>query len=197
MSTSTGEDFVAPSTAGKPPVPTGSFGFGRFLLIQSPYIIMLMLALGGIAYRAFIGHPIIGYWMFLMPVFGVLCIIAGLRHVQSRKEGVQLVVMQVVQWTAFLVALFVLSLGPVRSMLDDDAAALLQLMMLALATFLAGLSTRSWRITLVGCILLVAVPVISWIDMSATLVFVGFLILLVVLAVSWMIERRIARRLAA
>ncbi len=193
MVASTADGFVAPAAAER----SGSFGFLRFLLIEFPYILMLVMALGGIAYRAFIGHPIIGYWMFLMPVFCVLCIIGGLRHKKSRKEVVDLFWMQILQWSVFLLGIYVLTLGPVRAMLDDDAAALLQLTMLAVATFLAGLNTRSWRICVVGCILLAAVPVISWIDMSTTLIVVSLVTLVVVVGLLWMVERRIARRLAA
>ena len=139
MGTSTAGGMVAGPAAGQPPARPRPFGFARFLLFQSPYILMLLLVLGGITYRAFIGHPIVGYWIMLMPAFCVLCIIGGLRHTKSTKEIVELVLTQVVQWAVFLAALFVLTLGPVRSMLDDDAAALLQLTMLAVATILAGI----------------------------------------------------------
>ena len=197
MGTSTAGGMVAGPAAGQPPARPRPFGFARFLLFQSPYILMLLLVLGGITYRAFIGHPIVGYWIMLMPAFCVLCIIGGLRHTKSTKEIVELVLTQVVQWAVFLAALFVLTLGPVRSMLDDDAAALLQLTMLAVATILAGMTARSWRVALVGLLLLVAVPVISWIDMSTSLIFVGMVTLVIVVVIFWVTERRLFRRQAA
>jgi hypothetical protein len=196
MVASTADSFSVGPPAEHQPARSGSFGIGRFLVIESPYILMLMMALGGIAYRGFIGHPILGYWVFLMPVFALLCIVGGLRHTQSSKEVIDLLWMQVLQWSAFLLAMYVLTLRPVKGALDDNAMALLQLMMLALGTFVAGVSTRSWRVGLVGFILLVAVPVVSWIDMSATLIIISLVTLLVALGLFWMVERRIARRLA-
>ena len=197
MVASTVGGFAATPTTRQQTGQAGSFGIGRFLLVESPYLLMLLMALGGIAYRGFIGHPILGYWVFLMPVFGILCVIGGLRHTQSAKEVVDLVWMQTLQWTAFLAGMYVLTLGPVKGTLDDNAAALLQLMMLALGTFVAGVSTRSWRVGVVGFILLIAVPVVSWIDMSGTLIGMGAITLLIVVGLFWVVERRIARRLAA
>jgi hypothetical protein len=197
MGASNADRFVVSPPAEQQPSQSPSFGVGHFLLIESPYILMLMMALGGIAYRGFVGHPILGYWVFLMPVFGVLCIVGGLRHTGSTKEVVDLVWMQALQWSAFLVGMYVLTLRPVRGTLDDNAAALLQLMMLALGTFVAGVSTRSWRVSVVGFVLLVAVPVVSWIEMSSTLIVLSLVTLLIVVGLLWMAEHRIARRLSA
>jgi hypothetical protein len=155
---------------------------------------MLTMALGGIAYRGFVGHPILGYWVFLMPIFGLLCIVGGLRHTHSTKEVVDLVWMQILHWSAFLTGMYILTLTPVQSTLDDNATALLQLMMLALGTFVAGVSTRSWHVGVVGIVLLLAVPVVSWIEMSSVLIVLSLVALLLVVGLLWKAERRIVGR---
>ncbi len=196
MVASTVDDFTVTPQAERPPTHNRLSGIGRFLLMDSPYILMLVMALGGIGYRGFVGHPILGYWVVLMPVFALLCIVGGVRHTQSTREVVDLVWMQLLQWTAFLLSMYVLTLKPVQGALDDNAVALLQLMILALGTFVAGVNTRSWRICLVGFVLLVAVPVVSWVDMSSTLIVMSLVTLVIVVALFWTIERRIARRIA-
>jgi hypothetical protein len=188
------EGYVATPTPEQQTTRTDSVGIGRFLVRESPYILMSMMALGGIAYRGFVGHPILGYWVFLMPIFGVLCIVGGLRHTHSGKEVADLLWMQILHWSALLTGMYILTFTSVRSTLDDNAAALLQLMVLALGTFLAGVSTRSWRVGVVGIVLLLAVPVVSWIEVSSALIVMSLVALLLVVGLLWMGERRIVGR---
>ena len=193
MVSSTAEGIVAVPPVEQTSAHRESVGIGRFLFRESPYILMLLMALGGIAYRGFLGQPILGYWVFLMPVFGLLCIVGGLRHTNSAKEVVDLVWMQILHWSAFLAGMYILTFTPVRATLDDNAAALLQLMMLALGTFVAGVSTRSWRIAVVGFVLLVAVPIVGWIQVSSTLIVLSLVALLLVVGLLWMAERSLVR----
>lgn len=197
MGASAADGILHSSPAMQPPGRTGAAGFGRFLLTESPYILILIMALGGIGYSSFVGQPILGYWLLLAPAFAVLCVIGGLRHTHSTHEVVDLVWTQVLQWSAFVLAMYVLTVAPFRVAVSGNATALLQLMMLALGTFVSGVNTRSWRIGLVGIILLLAVPVVSWIELSSTLFVLGLgIILLVVLGLFWIVERRISKRAA-
>ena len=49
-----------------------------WLLHDSPYITMLLLALAGVILRL----PS-GYWLLLTPLFGVICVVAGWRRFES------------------------------------------------------------------------------------------------------------------
>jgi hypothetical protein len=102
--------------------------------------------------------------------------------------------MQGLQWFGFLAAMYILTLAPVRGTLNDNSIALMQLMMLALGTFVSGVNIRSWRIGIVGVILLFFVPIVGWIDLSSTLIILGMMTLLIVLGLFWAVERRVARR---
>jgi hypothetical protein len=155
------------------------------------------MGLLGIGYRAFVGHPILGYWLFLTPVYALLCLIAGFRHVRNKQEGVDLVWTQLLHWGAFLVAMYVVTVSTVRGTLDDNSVALLQLSMVALAVFLAGVHAHSWRLCVVGVVLGLAVPAVAWVNQSA--VFIGMIatVAVLVVAVFWFTQRRYARRSAA
>jgi hypothetical protein len=66
-----------------------SGGFARWLLADSPYILMLLLPLAGVTFRL----PV-GYWVSLIPIFGAICIVAGWRRLESRDARLKLIVMQ-------------------------------------------------------------------------------------------------------
>src|ERR1700676_2443488 len=50
---------------------------GSFLLRELPYVVVLILTLVGVAYASFSRQSMVGYWEFLAPVIGLLCIILG------------------------------------------------------------------------------------------------------------------------
>ena len=62
-----------------------------------------------------------------------------------------------------------LYLPEVRGVLNDNAAGLTLLTVLALSTFLAGLHTGAWRIVVVGIVLALGVPAAAWLEQSALL----------------------------
>jgi hypothetical protein len=62
-------------------------------------------------------------------------------------------------------------------MLNVDATGLAILMLLALGTFIAGVHTFDWQVSLLGAAMALCVPGIAWIERSA------FLVLLIVIAV--------------
>ena len=59
--------------------------FLRWLVHDSPYITMLLLALAGVIFRL----PV-SYWVILMPVFGVISVAAGLPHFVTRNARLEL-----------------------------------------------------------------------------------------------------------
>jgi hypothetical protein len=73
--------------------------------------------------------------------------------------------------------MYLVFVADVKQMMNSDASALVVLTLLALGTFTAGVHVAAWRICLVGVVLALAVPAISWLE-QATL-----LLLLVAIAV--------------
>jgi hypothetical protein len=182
MSASTADGLVGSTSSGQPAVRRRR-GLAGFLLIDSPYILMLLAALGGISYRSFYGQPILAYWKILLVVFAALSIWAGLARARTSSQIYGLVWTQVLHWVAFYAALSVLATTSVRAELDDNAISDLILTTLALAVFLAGVHGRAWRLCVVGLVLGATIPTVTWIQTSSTLIgFLGVVFVVVVLA---------------
>jgi len=182
MSASTADGLVGSTSSGSPPVRRRR-GFGGFLLVDSPYILMLLAALGGVSYRAFYGRPIFAYWQILLVAFAALSIWGGLARAKTSQQIYALVWTQVLHWAAFYAAVLVLASTSVRAELDDNAISDLILTLLALAVFLAGVHGRAWRMCVIGLVLGAAIPAITWIQTSSTLIgFLGVVFVVVVLA---------------
>jgi len=164
---------------------------GRALLLRgwlfhdSPWILMLLLALGGVTFTV----PV-GYWMILTPVFGIICIVAGWRHVASRQDRLRLETTQALNWGALIVAIYVLYKDGPQGVFSSNASSLTMLTLLALGTFTAGVQARVWRTCAVGAILFLAVPGIGWLDQSAVLLVVITLVIIGVGGLVWWAEQR-------
>jgi hypothetical protein len=160
-------------------------------LRELPYAVVLALTLFGVAYMSFSRQPMVGYWEFLTPVIGLLCIAAGWPHVHDRPARVRLVWTQVLHWIAFLAAMNLLLLGGPQSMLTADATGLTVLTLLALGTFVAGVHLQAWPICLLGALMGVSVPAIAWIERSSLILLLAAVALLAIgLTFWWSMPRR-------
>ncbi|ABD08288.1 conserved hypothetical protein [Rhodopseudomonas palustris HaA2] len=153
-------------------------GFGGFLLRDWPYILMLLLSLGGVAYTSFTQTEL--YWLLLTPFVGLVCVITRWPHVEGRDEHLHLIVSQALHWAAVLVAMELMSLQVLRQV-TGLASPLSVLTLLALGTFTAGLHIRSWKVCAVGAILGVSVPAVALLQQSALLI---LLVVAVVVAIA-------------
>jgi hypothetical protein len=152
-----------------------------FLRREWPYLLVLVLALFGIAFTSFSRTPLWLYWVALAPLIGVICIVARWRDLPDRDQRLRLVWTQALHWIAVLLAMQLMSVADVARMMNADASALAVLTLLALGTFTAGVHTAQWRICLVGLILGIGVPGIAWLEQSALLL---LLVALVVIAIA-------------
>ena len=159
--------------------------FISWLVQNSPFITMLLLALIGVTFRMSVG-----YWMLLTPVFAVICVIAGWRHVETREARMRLVYAQALDWFAFILAIYVLHNNGVGGVLNANASALALMTLLALGTFVAGVQARVWQICAVGVALLVAVPGVGWADQSVLLLVAATLALIAIGGLVWWLEQR-------
>jgi hypothetical protein len=123
-----------------------------------PYLLVVVLALFGIAYTTISRTPMSLYWIAFAPLMGVICVVTRWQGVHDRDERLRLGCTQTLHWTAVLVAMHLMFVADVASMLNTDAGALAVLTLLALGTFTAGLHIGSWRICLVGLIFGIGVP---------------------------------------
>src|SRR6202140_4670951 len=156
---------VAPGAVPYPhPRPQGSFW-----LRELPYVVVLILTLFGVAYASFSRQSMVGYWEFLAPVIGLLCVPLGWPHAPDRAARFRVVWTQALHWLAFLVAMNLLLLRGVASLLSPDAVGLTILTLLALGTFVAGVHIQAWQICVLGMVMALGIPAIAWIERSALL----------------------------
>jgi hypothetical protein len=157
----------------EPPVSasgTGKNDLGAIVAREWPYILVLALALIGVAYSSLTRTPITLYWIVLAPLVGVICVVTRWRAAASREARIRLIWMQALHWLAVLAAIQLMFVAVVGRMMNSDATALETLTLLALGTFTAGVHIASWRICLVGVLLALGVPAIAWLEESTLLI---------------------------
>jgi hypothetical protein len=145
---------------------------------QLPYILVLGLAIVGVAYTNMAHQPLVGYWEFLALATGLVCIVAEWPKLDDKQSRLRLLWTQSVHWVAVLVAMNIMLLSGVQQFIPAPATSLMLLLLLALGTFLAGLNLSLLPICFLGLALGLAVPVISWLKQS-----VLFLVLIAVFLV--------------
>jgi len=166
------------------------YSLRAFLVGEWPYLLVLVLALFGVAYASFARTPMTIYWIVLAPIIGLICVVTRWREAASREQRVRLIWTQALHWLAVLVAMHLMFVADVSRMMNTDASALAALTVLALGTFTAGVHIAAWRICLVGIVLALGVPAIAWLEQSA------LLLLLVVVIVVALIAPFLAHRMA-
>ena len=142
---------------------------------QLPFLAILALAIGGVAYTNISQRPLVGYWEFLAIAMGIVCVVTQWSELEDKQARFRLMWTQALHWLAVLVTMNIMLLSGVQQLLPTLATSLVLLMLLALGTFLAGVHLLSLQIGFLGVALALAVPAISWVKQSAL-----FLILAVV-----------------
>jgi hypothetical protein len=131
-----------------------------------PYLLVLALALAGVAYSNMAQKPLAGYWELLALISGGVCIFTEWSQLKDRQARIRLVWTQAVHWVAVLVAMNIMLLAGVQQLLPAPATSLVLLMLLALGSFLAGVNLASLELCFLGLILALAVPAVSWVKQS-------------------------------
>ena len=169
-----------------------------FWVDELPYIVMLLLTLGGVTYASVSPRATFDYWQVLVPLFAVICIVAGWPRAIGKIGRWRLVWTQALHWGAIFVAMLVLFLPNVHQMLNSDAVGLAAMAIMSLGTFLAGVHSASWRVAVVGLFLAFAVPIAALLEEAVLIVLVVGLVLVgVFVAVLWWKKRKLVAELAA
>src|SRR5262245_12612793 len=115
-----------------------------------PYIVVLVLAVSGVAYSTISNRPLAGYWEFLALATGVLCVMTQWSKVEGKEARFQLMWTQALHWGAILITMNIVLFSDVRQLLPGPATSLVLLTLLALGTFLAGINLLSLPIAFLG-----------------------------------------------
>jgi hypothetical protein len=147
-----------------------------FLVHEIPYLAILALTVCGVGYVSMTRQPIFLYWQLLALFIAVICIFAGWQSARDSQERWHVVWTQLLHWGAFLIAMSLVFLPSVQAIANADATSLIILLLLALGTFVAGVHISSWRMCLNGAVMALSVPAIAWIDQSALIVTLVFIV---------------------
>lgn len=148
-----------------------------FWLRELPYLVILLLTVGGVAYVSMERTPIVPFWELVAMASCATCIYAGWHEAADGKARWHLVWTQLLHWGAFLAAINLVFLPSVQAVADADSTSLIVLLLLALGTFVAGVHTASWRMGLNGVVMGLCVPAVAWLDQSALFVALAALVI--------------------
>ena len=160
------------------------------LIEELPYIAIIVLTLIGVSWESISNTPKTIYWVYVTPIIGVICIVAGWRHTPSSGR-IAMVVIQVLQWAAVLIAMYLINETNAESSIQANATGLMLLTLLALGVFVSGLNVRSWKLCATGAFLAVSVPIAAWVEESALLLLlIGIALIGLMILYWWLRERR-------
>jgi hypothetical protein len=170
--------------------PSTHSGMTRFLWQQLPYIVALVLAIAGVAYTNASHQPLVGYWEFLALAIGMVCVINKWPEVDGREARWRLIWTQALHWVAVLITMNIMLASGVQQLLPTPATSLVLLTLLALGTFLAGVSLLSTQIAFLGVAMGIAVPAISWLQQSVIFFLLGAALLIGLGITFWLRQDR-------
>jgi hypothetical protein len=165
-------------------------GLVHFLWRQFPYIVALVLAIAGVAYTNASHQPLVRYWEFLALAIGVVCVIHKWPELDGKEAQWRLIWTQALHWVAVLVAMNIMLVSGVQKLLPTPATSLVLLILLALGTFLAGISLLSLQIAFLGLAMGLAVPAISWLQQSVLFFLLGAASLIGLSITFWLNQNR-------
>jgi hypothetical protein len=173
----------APSRGVAEPRQTRNWGS---LLAEAPYFAIVLIGIVGICWTSLFRAPTARYWVIMTPVAGLLCIALGLGRAPQGRGRLGMIAIQVGQWAAVLVAMYLINVSNVGGLVTSDALGGMMLTLLALGVFVSGLDLRSWRLGVAGVFLAIAVPLVAWFEQAALfLVLVGAVLIALGLALWW------------
>lgn len=155
----------------------------RWLAHDLPFIAMLLLALGGLAFRL----PL-NYWLVLIPVFAVLTIAEGWTQSADRNDRLGHVLRVAAIWCALLLSIYLILNSVKQGVLDSNSTSLAMMSLLALGTFVAGMQARVWRISAVGAVLFLTVPGFGWLDESLPLLAAAAVAIILLSGLVWWVR---------
>jgi hypothetical protein len=143
-----------------------------FVRRELPYVVMIVLAVVGVAYTSLLPNVSLVYWQILAIIYCLICIFVEWPRLPGLgRDRLQLIMTQVLHWGAFLLAMRLLFLPTLQKNLTSELTGLVLMYVLALSTFLAGIYIN-WRLAVVGIFLWFSLVAIAFVALSNVLVVV-------------------------
>jgi hypothetical protein len=156
------------------------------LLAELPYFAIVVIGMVGVSWTNLLGVSVATYWVTMTPIAAVLCILVGWAHLPEGRRRFEMVAIQLGQWAAFLVAMYLMHVSTVEGLVTHDAIGSILLTLLALGVFISGLDLRTWKLCVAGAFLALAVPLVAWIaDAGLFILLIGVALIALGLLIWW------------
>jgi len=175
----------APEVTAPPP----STGISRHHVEEFILIALVVLSAIGVAINDYSPKSAFRYWLWMAPTFGVTSIAAAWWRAQRRGDSVATAVQrQMLHWAGVVCAVYLIYLLQSTGRMENEAAGLAALIVIALASFLAGVHS-DWRLIVLGLVLGVTVVGFAVLEQIIWVVALPSLLILLI-SVVWYIRAR-------
>lgn len=128
------------------------------------FVILVVLSLIGVGITDFSPAHSYWYWFAMAPVFACACLIIEWSHVRSEgKNWLSILRSQLLTWFGLLIAVQLVFLLLRAGRLTYESTGLVLLLLLALTTFIAGISL-GYQLCLLGAFLGVTLLVVAYLE---------------------------------
>jgi hypothetical protein len=155
------------------------------LLAELPYFAIVVIGIVGVSWTTMLGVSVATYWVTMTPIAAVLCILVGWAHLPEGRRRFEMVAIQLGQWAAFLVAMYLMHVSTVEGLVTHDAIGSILLTLLALGVFISGLDLRTWKLCVAGAFLALAVPFVAWVADAGLFIFLIGIVLIALGLLFW------------
>ena len=155
------------------------------LLAEAPYFAIVIIGIVGVSWTKLVGIPTATYWVTMTPIAALLCIAVGWGHLPRGRSRLEMVAIQLGQWAAVLVAMYLIHVSNVNGLITSDALGSILLTLLALGVFISGLDLRTWKLCIAGVFLAIAVPFVAWFEDAALFMFLIGVVLIALGLLAW------------
>lgn len=168
--------------------------------IVEALILVLLVALSGlgVAINDYSPGDAYTYWLWMAPTFGVICTASAITRARTHGQSALLAAeRQLLHWAGVIGAVYLVYTLQTTGRMQNEAAGLAALTVIALAAFLAGVHS-DWRLMVVGVVLGVTVVGFAVLERIIWLVVIPAfgLIAVAVLVLARLASRRMRRKTA-
>jgi hypothetical protein len=169
-----------------PPTPAPESTTRRYHLEEIVLVVLVVLSGVGVAISDSAPQTAFRYWMWMVPVFGIVSTVAAWSRATRNNAPVgRIVPTQVAHWLGAFGAAYLMYLLQTTGRMTNEAAGSATLVVLALAAFLAGVH-GDWRLSVLGIVLGATAVGFALLEQFAWIVALPALALLVIGLVVYM-----------
>jgi hypothetical protein len=121
----------------------------------------------------------------MTPIAALLCVCVGWAHLPLGRLRLEMVAIQIGQWAAVLVAMYLIHVSNTDGLVTHDALGSILLTLLALGVFISGLDLRTWKLCVAGAFLALAVPFVAWVADAGLFIFLIGVVLIALGLLTW------------